>query len=252
MHICVTADIERFSDAITKYNRYYLIDDLTTTRTLLNTFCDLDIPTTLFVLGSYAEEKPDILDMIRENGHELASHGYTHVDLRTLPDCAAEKEVKLCCKAMPAKGFRAPYYGVNKTIIKHVESCFAYDSSQVPVRNTNRMDKLLNIYMVTDSLMEIPISTIGVLPLTSMVLRLFPLSCIKVLALLVLKRDGYLVVNVHPWEFFDVSYHATVPFYVTKNTGLLFLKKFSAFIQFLKSLDAEFMTMEEVYEHYRY
>ncbi len=250
MHICVTADIERFSDAITKYNQYYTIDDLTVTRTLLDTFCDLDIPSTLFVLGLYAEEEPGILDMIRENGHEVASHGYTHVDLRTLPDSAVEKEVKACCDLVPAKGFRAPYYGLNKTIIKYVEPHFVYDSSQVPVRNTNRMDKFLNIYMVTDSLMEIPISTVGILPLTSMVLRLCPLPFMEVLALMVLKRDGYLVINVHPWEFFDIPY-VKVPFYVTKNTGLSFLKKVSAFISFLKSLDAEFMTMEQVYEHYR-
>lgn len=247
--MCVTADIERFSDAVSKYGCVHTTDDMYAARKLLDTFCDIDIPSTLFILGKFAEEEPHIMDVVRENDHELASHGYTHVDLRTLPFSQLKNELFKSGKLFSSKGFRAPYYGFDKDMVTQLELHFKYDSSLVPVRNTKKM--VLTIHMLTESLMEIPISTVGVVPLTSMSLRLFPLPVVKGLACLVLKRDGYLVVNVHPWEFCEVP-HVAVPMYVKKNTGPRFAKKISEFLTFLKGIGAEFVTMEQIYEYYRH
>lgn len=247
--MCVTADIERFSDAVSRYRCLHTADDMCAARKLLDIFCDIDMPSTLFILGKFAEEEPHIMDIVRENGYELASHGYSHVDLRTLPFSQLRKELSQSGKLFSSKGFRAPYYGFDKDMVTQLELHFKYDSSLVPVRNTTKM--VLTIHMLTESLMEIPISTVGVVPLTSMSLRLFPLPIVKGLACLVLKRDGYLVVNVHPWELCEVP-QAAVPFYVKMNTGPRFAKKISEFLTFLKRIGAEFVTMEQIYEYYRY
>jgi peptidoglycan/xylan/chitin deacetylase (PgdA/CDA1 family) len=255
MRVCVTADIEQFSDAITKYGHSHggshSPDDYHALRTLLDIFCEEDIPSTLFVLGAYAESSPSILDLLGENGHEIASHGYTHLDLRSLSPNALENELSRCNHLFSARGFRAPYYGFNTLMVKYLEPYFVYDSSQIPVRSASKMDTFLNVYMLSKSLMEIPISTVGIVPLTSMVLRMCPLSLAQMIALYVLKRDGYLVINFHPWEFSPLPPEIPVPFYVTKNTGRTFTRKVKAYLKFLRELDIDFVTMEQIYELYR-
>ncbi|MGC1121449.1 MAG: polysaccharide deacetylase family protein [Candidatus Methanofastidiosia archaeon] len=255
MRACVTADIEQFSDAITKYGYSHgcshSLDGYHALRTLLDIFCEEDIPSTLFILGRYVESNPSILDLMRENGHEIASHGYTHLDLRSLSPTALEEELSRCNHLFSARGFRAPYYGFNTLMVRYLEPYFVYDSSQIPVRSAWKMDTFLNVYMLSKSLMEIPISTVGIVPLTSMVLRMCPLSLAKVLALYVLKRDGYLVINFHPWEFSLIPPEIPVPIYVTKNTGPTFTRKVKAYLKFLKGLEPDFVTMEQIYELYR-
>jgi peptidoglycan/xylan/chitin deacetylase (PgdA/CDA1 family) len=248
MYVCVTADIERFSDGISKYGCCYSIEDMKVTRKLLDMLCDRDVPSTLFILGRYAHEEPVIMDMVKENGHEIASHGYSHTDLRTVPSFLLEKEISRS-RIMGAKGFRAPYYGFDRRMIPHVENHFIYDSSTVPVRTRGLINQ--KIHMLTESLMEIPISTIGVFPLTSMSLRLLPGVVVKGLALSILKKSGYLIINVHPWEFASVPHEVHVPFYVKKNTGHAFLRKLTALLQFLQKFNVEFVTMEQIYEYYR-
>ncbi|MBU6997232.1 MAG: polysaccharide deacetylase family protein [Theionarchaea archaeon] len=255
MRACVTADIEQFSDAITKYGCFRECsqspDDYHALRILLDIFCEEDIPSTLFVLGAYAESNPSILDLSGENGHEIASHGYTHMDLRSLSSAALREELSRCHHLFTARGFRAPYYGFNTLMVEYLEPYFVYDSSQIPVRSASRMDRFLNVYMLSKSLMEIPISTVGIIPLTSMILRMCPLSLAKMIALYVLKRDGYMVINFHPWEFSCVLPDVPIPSYVTKNTGPAFTKKVKAYLRFLRGLEVDFVTMEQIYELYR-
>ncbi|MBU7016974.1 MAG: polysaccharide deacetylase family protein [Theionarchaea archaeon] len=248
MYTCVTVDIERFQDGISKYGCCHNIEDIKVTRKLLDVLCDRDIPSTLFILGRYADEVPMIMDMVKENGHEIASHGYSHMDLRTIPSLLLEKEI---CQSRirGAKGFRAPYYGFDRRMIPYVENHFMYDSSAVPMRTQGLINQ--QIHMLTESLMEIPISAVGLFPLTSMSLRLLPAALTKRLTLSILKKSGYLIINVHPWEFATIPQEVCVPFYVKGRTGQVFLKKFTAFLQFLQELDVEFVTMEHMYEYYR-
>ena len=248
MHVCVTADIERFSDGISKYGCNYRIEDIPVTRKLLDILCDRDIPSTLFILGRYADEEPLIMDMVLENGHEIASHGYSHVDLRKVPSFLLEKEISQS-RIKGAKGFRAPYYGFDRRMIPYMENHFIYDSSTVPVRTRGVVNQ--QIHMLTESLMEIPISTWGVFPLTSMSIRLLPHVVIKGLALSILKKSGYLIINVHPWEFAFIPKEIDVPFYVKRKTGHAFFRKFTALLQFLQKYNVDFVTMEQIYEHYR-
>lgn len=248
MYACVTADIERFSDAVSKYGCCYTVDDRGAARKLLDTFCEVGIPSTLFILGRYAQEQPGIMDTVRENGYELASHGYSHTDLRTLPVHLLEKELTLSRFLGNAKGFRAPYYGFHQKMVIHLDNYFVYDSSIVPIRTKGVQ---FRIRMLTESLMEIPISNVGILPFTSMAFRWLPDNVLKGLASFILKRDGYLIMNVHPWECVEVPQEVEVPFYVKKGTGPYFLRRVRAFLERLKKRDVEFVTMEQVYEHHR-
>jgi peptidoglycan/xylan/chitin deacetylase (PgdA/CDA1 family) len=249
MYICITADIERFSDAVVKYGVSAKADDTLSTRKLLDLFCEVDIPSTLFILGKFADQEPMILDMVRENGHELASHGYNHIDLRKIPPSSVEQEISKSKSIISTKGFRAPYYGFNKKMISLVESHFMYDSSHIPLRTAKEVSPK-RIRMLTESLMEIPLSTLIGFPLTSTNMRILPLHTVKWIARHILTRTGYLILNIHPWELTKVSHNA-VPFYVKKNTSPGFFYKFSQLLEFLREYDAEFTTMEHIYEQYR-
>ena len=45
---------------------------------IIDLFDTLNVRGTFFVLGGTAERYPEIIDSIRDAGHELASHGYYH------------------------------------------------------------------------------------------------------------------------------------------------------------------------------
>jgi polysaccharide deacetylase family protein (PEP-CTERM system associated) len=48
------------------------------THRLLQLFDDADIKITFFILGWVAEHYPELVKTIRAQGHEIASHGYSH------------------------------------------------------------------------------------------------------------------------------------------------------------------------------
>lgn len=61
-------------------------DDLITEMTLyiLNILEKKNITSTFFVLGKIAEKYPDLVELIYEAGHEIASHSYSHINLHKL------------------------------------------------------------------------------------------------------------------------------------------------------------------------
>ena len=70
-----------------------------------------------------------------------------------------------------------------------------------------------------------------------------PLSIYTTLANRVLKKDGYLNVYFHPWEFMDIGPKKkyNFPFYVTKNTDRKMVERFDKLISWGKSKGYEFV-----------
>jgi peptidoglycan/xylan/chitin deacetylase (PgdA/CDA1 family) len=52
-----------------------------------------DAKATFFVLGSQAEQHPDILKQIAESGNEIGNHSYSHLDLTKLEEPALDYQV---------------------------------------------------------------------------------------------------------------------------------------------------------------
>ncbi len=108
---------------------------------LLNEF---QIRSTFFVNGQIAERFPNIIRDIEKQGHEVASHGYTHTPLwRMTPETFAKEVSKsnaIIQKAIgkPPIGFRAPSFSLsNNTIwaLKVLKKAgYLYDSSVFPVK----------------------------------------------------------------------------------------------------------------------
>lgn len=99
-----------------------------------------NLQATFFVVGELAEKHPEIIEDIKENGHEIAFHGYHHEPLWNLDADTLRTEIQRFNSLIGEKcsGFRAPSFSLsNKTrwSLKVLEnSGYQYDSSLFPVK----------------------------------------------------------------------------------------------------------------------
>ena len=105
---------------------------------------------TFFVVGELLEFKPELLDLILENDHEIAFHTmkHTRIDLPNFKEKFNE-EIKIFNELTngKSKGFRAPSFSLNNDstwIIDTLEkNQYVYDSSVVPAKT--------NLYGIPDA-----------------------------------------------------------------------------------------------------
>ena len=74
---------------------------------LLNLYSKHDVEATFFFTGDIIELEPEVVDITRDRGHEIASHGYDHdssrgFDTKTLDEQVSELEV---CKKIFKKNY---------------------------------------------------------------------------------------------------------------------------------------------------
>lgn len=115
------------------------------TRRLLDLFDRHALKSTFFVLGWVARRSPALIREIHERGHEVASHGMSHLLVydQTPQEFSAETyESKALLEDIigaPVLGYRASTYSITKRslwaldILK--EAGFLYDSSIFPIRH---------------------------------------------------------------------------------------------------------------------
>ncbi len=102
---------------------------------ILDTYERLGIKQSFFIPGWCIETYPDTVESILKAGHEVGHHGYLHEDPIVTKDTQREwfertldVHDRIC--GMKPRGYRAPVYNVNQTVIDLlVEHDFRYDSS---------------------------------------------------------------------------------------------------------------------------
>ena len=102
-----------------------------------------NVKATFFTLGYIAEKFPDLIHEIVEQGHEIGSHTYAHLDLRKNSKEVVTEDIKKSVKVLKdisgqeILGFRAPYFSINEKsfwVFDLLEELFVYDSSIFPVK----------------------------------------------------------------------------------------------------------------------
>jgi polysaccharide deacetylase family protein (PEP-CTERM system associated) len=178
------------------------------------------LTTTLFVLGAVAERNRGIVRDAAARGHEIASHGYSHVHLGKLSpeafrvDLRRSRDLLADLTGQPVLGFRAPYFSITRRTLWALpilaEEGFRYDSSVFPTRNPlyGIYSAPLAPYTVVEGgmLAEFPPSTVSVAGLRVPVAGGFYLRTVPVFAIIrALRRlerlRRHTVVYMHPWEF---------------------------------------------------
>ncbi len=114
------------------------------TRRLLRILGEADVRTTMFVLGKFADRFPEVVKEIQAEGHEVACHGYGHLEVfRQSPDeffddIRRSKDLLEQITGKPVKGYRAPDFSIVRETLWALDvlaaAGFEYDSSIVPAR----------------------------------------------------------------------------------------------------------------------
>ena len=114
-----------------------------TTSVLLDLFTKYNIKSTFFVVGYIAQKYPDLINKIKEKGHEIASHSYSHLDLRKATRNEVEKDLLKSFETIEniigekVMGFRAPFFSIdnsNSWVLEFLKKYVKYDSSIFPVK----------------------------------------------------------------------------------------------------------------------
>jgi polysaccharide deacetylase family protein (PEP-CTERM system associated) len=195
------------------------------TKLILEMFEKYDVKATFFVLGYIAEKFPDLIKKISALGHEIASHGYAHIDLRKVSKEQFEedffKSINILEKITGKKveGFRAPFFSINENnywVFEILSKNISYDSSIFPVKtqlygipNAPRSiykPSLNNIVNedIQGKLVEIPMAThriplIGNIPIAGgFYLRFFPYWYMKLGIKKMNKQGNPAMLYIHP------------------------------------------------------
>ncbi|HWV14508.1 MAG TPA: XrtA system polysaccharide deacetylase [Cellvibrio sp.] len=117
------------------------------THKLLQLFDDANIKITFFILGWVAERYPELVKTIRAQGHEIASHGYSHQliykqDQQVFrEETARSKQILEDLGQLPVVGYRAASYSITRKSLWALdilaELGFTWDSSIFPTRHDN-------------------------------------------------------------------------------------------------------------------
>lgn len=100
---------------------------------ILDILKEKDIKATFFVLGSSAKKYPKVLKHIREKGHDIGNHSWSHKNLKKLPEEQIKSEIKETEKLIESLTesylplFRFPYGVSNKKSREIVHSLGYYD-----------------------------------------------------------------------------------------------------------------------------
>ena len=115
-----------------------------TTGRILELFDRHGVKATFFVLGRVAERHGDVIENIAQRGHEIASHGYSHLPLWSLTAREFRAELRHTNALLegiaggPILGFRAPYASLSERTSWALdvleEEGFVYDSSVFPMK----------------------------------------------------------------------------------------------------------------------
>lgn len=191
------------------------------TDVLLELMSERGIKATFFTLGCVAEKFPAIVRKIVEQGHELASHGYSHEVIYRQSQKKFKQET-LRAKAVledtgqvEVRGYRAATYSIIRETLwaldTLVEAGFVYDSSIFPIHHDR--------YGIADinplpheietpagrRLVEFPVSTLNArlfnLPVAGGgYFRLFPYGFTRWALHQINASGNEFVFYLHPWE----------------------------------------------------
>lgn len=180
---------------------------------------------TFFWLGWAAQRYPNLVRMCREEGHEVASHGYGHVIAHEVgqrkfrDDVVRAKEIIEDLVGAPVLGFRAPGFGIRSDCLWAFDEIkkagHLYDSSVFPAAHAHgglpmASTTPFHIQTIEGPLLEFPVSVLTLLGRRLSMfgggyLRACPLPVIKWGAARLKSRGGQLVLYVHPRELDDQS-----------------------------------------------
>lgn len=133
----------------------------TTTPLLLNILKEKGVSATFFMLGQNVSKNEELAKRVHDEGHEVASHSFSHPNFTTLDPSTITDQVNSTDKAIYkatgtlATNFRPPYGDVNKDIARIISKPiiqWSVDSQDWQSHNTDAIVKQINDTAYSDSI----------------------------------------------------------------------------------------------------
>ena len=188
---------------------------------LLAILSESDCKATFFVLGLVAERYPELVRDLAADGHEIASHGYSHTVLGRLDRAEFERETRRSkdllqqITGQEVVGYRAPEFSIGRDTGWALEVLaglgFLYDSSIFPIRHPRYgipgFDPHPRLYATPcGEIAELPLSKVDVVGTSIPVagggyFRILPLAVLDRSVQLLNARGLPFITYFHPYEF---------------------------------------------------
>ena len=205
-----------------------------------------EVKATFYTTANFAKHSKDIVSRIINEGHELASHGYFH-DRFEVSHLKQSKDLLEAMSSSKVRGYRmARMADVKESDV--FDAGYQYNSSINPTFLPGRYNKLNEPRTIfeRDKIWQLPASVTPWfrIPLFWISFHNLPLPIYLFLANKTLKKDGYLNIYFHPWEFMliDPKNRYNFPFYVTRNTNNKMVERLNAFISWAQKKGYSFRT----------
>ena len=251
--ILLSFDIEEFDGPREHGVDYSLQEGLQVSVEGTNIILDVlkanDVHATFFCTGNFAENEPEVMRRIIQEGHEVACHGVDHFQPKET-DFAKSKEIVESVTGITVTGYRQPrMFPVVESEIRRAG--YRYNSSLNPAFIPGRYMNLTTprTWFMKDGVMQIPASVTPRLrfPLFWLSLHNLPEWLYHMLVCRVLRHDGYFVTYFHPWEFYELNEHPELktPFIIRNHSGMDMAGRLDRLIRMLKSQGHQFITYNE-------
>jgi len=185
---------------------------------LLQLLSDSDTKATFFTLGWIAETYPDMIKLLAAEGHELASHGYSHEKVYDLKPKKFREEIRRTKSVIEdlsgteVSAFRAPFFSVTVDSLWALpilrEEGHTVDCSIASVKTWRYgiRSSIDDIYLLSDiDMIEFPVSTFNLLhksaALGGAYFRLFPFYLSWRAYKKRIAKDRHSMFYIHPWEY---------------------------------------------------
>lgn len=244
--ILMSFDVEEF-DMPLEYNQNLSIYEqmetgfkgLQATMSVIN---GTDAQCTFFTTAHFANWFPDSIRQLTRK-HEIASHTFYHSQYKTADLLQSRLELENIT-GQPVYGLRMPR--LKKVPVQDViQAGYSYDSSVNPTWIPGRYNDLSlpRTTYYDQNLLRIPASVSPRLriPLFWLAFKNMPYSVFKYLSIQALRKDGYLCLYFHPWEFTDI-WEFELPGYAKRWSGEKLQHRLYRLIKDLKA-EGDFTTM---------
>ena len=251
--ILLSFDIEEF-DMPLEYGKEINFQDqidisISGTNHILDILDKHRVKATFFSTVVFAQNAPDIIKRIIKSGHELASHGYFHSAIEPEHLASSRNELQEI-SSQKITGFRMPRMKpVDENEVK--KAGYLYNSSINPTWLPGRYNNLNRprTKFKEAGIWQIPASVSPILrfPLFWLSFHNLPIKIYQWVAEITHKKDGYLNIYFHPWEFTELGDQERFGFpgYVSRNSGRKMIERMDQFIGALKLKNYSFSTISE-------
>ncbi len=184
---------------------------------ILKLLTKYNVKATFFVLGWIAEKVPGLIKEIESDGHEIATHGFSHTLITHMNPDEFNKDIKRSLNAICSIvkqnviGFRAPSFTITKKTLWALpilkQQGIIYDSSVYPIGfhpDYGIAESDLNIHKL-NGIMEVPLSVAEFggkkIPCSGgAYFRIFPYQITRKLIERCNQQGRPVIFYIHPWE----------------------------------------------------